>query len=219
MTKKRSFRMSRPAIMALAIAFVLLFFVQAHALRFEFGALGEVGKEGNWVDTSGTHDVLQMEAEVNPNLDDVYFDLSPGQSSRYIHYATLSTNESWINEDDLKPGSVVAQVHFDNPNLTTTVDGESIGFSAWWGFTQGWNLHWNDPVHVLIDDGLVSLELSDVHYTSWFWQGPDGSKCRPGEAKVYAKVTYKSASVPDASIMFLLGPALIGLGIWGRRKR
>jgi hypothetical protein len=32
------------------------------------------------------------------------------------------------------------------------------------------------------------------------------------------KQDYLVRSVPDASVMFLLGPALIGLGIWGRRK-
>ncbi|UCF92195.1 MAG: hypothetical protein JSW39_28680 [Desulfobacterales bacterium] len=185
----------------------------AHALPYEF----DMGK--SWVDISGTSDVLQMYAEVNPNLQNVTFTLSAGQSSGDIFFATFGTTETWINDDDVIPGNVRAYVDFDDPNLTQAVGGTSVGFAGSFEYTQGWSLIWNnDPVFVDFGDGgRFSIALSDVGYQSWWWQGPDG------KADVYARITLISEpgsgqSVPDASIMLLLGPSLIVLGLFSRRE-
>jgi len=206
----------KKSIFVFIYSIILIFSVTqlAQALPYTFDMGG-----GSSVDTSGTNDVLQMYASVDPNLDSVIFSLNEGQSSGYFKFATLGTTESWINKDDLYPGQVTANVDFDNPDLFQAVGGTSVGFQGSFSFTQGWNLIWDDPVYVTTSDGLkFSIDLTDVSYYSWFWQGPDGS------ANVYAKITLLSdpngnpSSVPDADIMWLLGPAFIALGVMGRKK-
>jgi len=197
---------------AILLTLTLVRIAQATPYKFDMGA-------DSSVDTSGTNSVLEMFAEVNPALDDIFFSLNAGESKDNIYFATFGTDESWINKDDIIPGEVTANVDFDNPDLTQAINGTSVGFKAFFAFIQGWNLFWDDPVFVETNDGLkFSIDLTDVSYDSWCWQGPDGS------ADVYAKITLISepdadpSSVPDADIMWLLGPAFIALGWFGRKK-
>lgn len=204
-------------IFAFFCSMVLVFGIgrYVHATPYTFDMGG-----GSSVNTSGTNDVLQMYATVNPGLDGIVFTLNEGQSSNYFKFARIGTTEGWINKDDIIPGEIIANIDFDNPDLTQDVNGTSVGFKGCFSFTQGWNLIWNDPVYVETLDGLkFSIDLTDVGYSSWFWQGPDGY------ADVYAKINLISSpngdppsSVPDAGIMWLLGPAFIVLGILGRKK-
>jgi hypothetical protein len=206
--KKRLF----VCLCALVLTFGMVRFAQALPYDFDMGG-------NSSVDTSGTNDVLQMYANVNPILGNIGFSLDIGQSSNYIYFATFGTTEGWINRDDINPGDITAKVDFDNPNLLQAIEGTSVGFTGGFSFIQGWNIKWNDPVYVETVDGLkFSIDLTNVGYSSWFWQGPDG------EADVYAKITLISesnanlSSVPDAGIMWLLGPAFIALGLLGRKK-
>lgn len=162
------------------------------------------------VDTSGTNDVLQLEAVLNDELDDISFPLEEGQSKTF-YFATFYTDETWINDDDLNPGTVTASVDFDIPDLEQTIGGTSIGFSAFFHFFQGWNLNWEDPIEVNFgpqESGQFIVGLSDVSSFSWFWMGPDDS-CLA--ANVYATVTLNSAPVPIPSAAWLLGSGLLGL--------
>jgi hypothetical protein len=160
---------------------------------------------GSWVDTSGTNTYLKTEAKVNADLDSIIFSLDEGQS-RSFYFARFYTKETWINQDDLNPGTLTAYVDFDNPDLMPAIGGTSIGFSANWNFTQGWNLTWVDPVIVNFGKGgQFAISLSDVGYTSWFWQGPDGCG-----ADVEATVTLNHAPVPLPGTLVLLFSALFG---------
>ena len=189
----------------------------AQALPYEF----ELGS-GSWINTTGTNSALQLYAIVNPDLDNISFSLSEGESSSF-KFATVGTTESWINDDDLKPKTITAHLDFDSPDhVSDIISGTSVGYTGILSFTQGWNLKWNDPILVETNDGLkFSIDFTDVGYYSLLWQGPSSS------ADVYAKIKLISEpnsnsdpprSVPDADIMWLLGPAFIALGLLGRKK-
>lgn len=195
-------------LMAIIVCLGMLGFAglaNATPYTFDMGA-------GSSVDTSGTNSVLQMYANINSNLDDVLFSLNEGESNNF-YFATIGTTESWINDDDLNPGVVTAYVDFDNPDLIQSIGGTSVGFSGIFHFIQGWNLTWNDPVVVDFGNGgQFSIELADVGYDSWFWQGPDGS------ADVYATVTLNTAPVPEPSTILLIGTGLLGIIGFGRKR-
>ncbi len=57
------------------------------------------------VDTSGTHDGLVMYDHVNTDLGNERFSLNPSESNSFL-FAALGTEETWINKDDLNPGSI-----------------------------------------------------------------------------------------------------------------
>lgn len=190
---------------AVVLVFGVVGTVSATQYTFDMG-------DNSWVDTSGTDNALQMYANVNPNLDNVIYSLQEGESYTF-YFATIGTTEGWINNDDVNPGTLTAYVEFDNPDLMQAIGGTSIGFSAWFHFVQGWNLTWNDPVVVDFGNGgQFTIELSDVEYSSWWWQGPNGS------ADVYATVTLDSAPVPEPSTMLLLGMGLLGAAGFGRKR-
>ncbi len=206
-------------ISGILIGLILIFGLAgiANATPYIFDMGGD-----SWVDTSGTNDVLKMYANTNPDLDDTIFGLEENESYTF-YFATFGTNEGWINNDDVNPGALTAYVNFDNPALTQAIGGTSIGFSTYCHFTQGWNLIWDDPVVVNFGEGgQFAIELSDVGYASWFWQGPDGYDfckccCHPGTADVYTTVTLDSIPVHVPGTLILLGSGLIGLASFRNR--
>jgi len=163
---------------------------------------------GSSIDTSGTNDVLKLEVEM-AYLDGLELKDMVVGVPRSFYFATIGTTESWINRDDIDPGTVEATVDFMVPSISPTVDGISVGFSGVFSFFQGWNLTWYDPVPVVSNGIDFSIELKDVGYQSWFWQGPEGT------ADILATVTLNSVPVPAA--VWLLGTGLMGLIVIRRR--
>ena len=164
------------------------------------------------IDTSGTNDVLQLEVL------DIAHDLALNDVEigvpRTFYFATIGTNESWINRDDIEPGTVEATVDFLTPPVSPVVGGESVGFRGFFSFFQGWSLIWDDPVNVVADGYNFDIELKDVGYTSWFWQGPAGT------ADILATITLNSVeAVPVPAAVWLLGTGMVGLILVRRRGR
>lgn len=164
------------------------------------------------IDTSGTNHVLGLEALQMADLSGFRLeDMAVGES-RSFYFATIGTNENWINRDDIFPGQVNATIDFVEPNVSPAVGGLSVGFSGFFWFSQGWNLFWRDPVNVEADGVDFDIELEDVGYMSWFWQGPDGT------ADVTATITLNSLeAVPVPAAAWLLGTGLVGLIVVRRR--
>lgn len=200
--------MRKVGFLALATMSVVCMGGQALAdpCAFEMGA-------GSWIDTSGTADGLELWAHVNSSFENVVLTLSEGETSVPIHFAWMGTYEDWVEGDDLVPGSVVAHIAFDVPLLTGSVDGTSVGFSgAWFGYDQGWDLVWDDPVEFsFANGGRFALQLSDISLRNGVWTGPDGlfgTSC----ADVYASVTLlESPVVPEPATISIIGLGLAGL--------
>lgn len=164
------------------------------------------------IDTSGTSSVLEMQATINPDLNNLMFSLDVGNSYTF-DFAKIGTTETWINNDDLNPGSITAYVDFANPDITQIIGGASIGFTGTFDFDQGWKLTWNDPVIVnFASGGQFSIQLSDATHSNGWWTGPGGSE------RITGTITHNANPVPEPSTAFLLGSGLLGLLGYGRKK-
>jgi len=78
------------------------------------------------IDTSGTNDALRL--EVLDIAQDLMLNNVEIGIPRTFYFATIGTNESWINRDDIEPGTVDATVEFLTPPVSPAVGGESVGF-------------------------------------------------------------------------------------------
>lgn len=197
--------MKKLLLLCVTLLLVLAFSESSFALSITMGS-------GSYIDTSGSNSVLQIQADINTSLAGNTFKLDE-EGSTTFRFAKIYTTESWINYDDINPGTVKAYLDFASPKVLGTVDGTSIGFSGCWSFNQGWKLTWKDPVQVAFDGGTLSIDLEDAYYNGGWWSGPDGSDY------ISAKITLASTnSVSEPANMLLMGTALIGLAGLSRKK-
>ncbi|MCE5212887.1 MAG: PEP-CTERM sorting domain-containing protein [Deltaproteobacteria bacterium] len=170
----------------------------------------------SYIDVSATADpALVMEYTINPGLSGLTFGLNVGESNTFS-FAQIGTSESWINEDDLTPKTIIAYVDFDNPDITQSLNGTSVGFAGELLFNQGWTITWDGPVTVNFGTGgQFVIALSDASYESGWWTGPDGFDCIAATVTHLADPT--TNGVPEPATLLLLGLGLIG--VFGIRKK
>lgn len=103
-----------------------------------FGSFGMVGNvsalwydfgPGSYVDLSGTDPNLQIQAQVNPNLDSLAFNLEVGQSTSFW-YGNFWTRENRIDPADTRVSNTNAYLDMFNGYLLARIPGQSFGFST-----------------------------------------------------------------------------------------
>jgi hypothetical protein len=76
----------------------------------------------------------------------------------------------------------------------------------------------DDVKPYLTQDYKLALGIKDVSPIDTSWPYLDDGTFTVFKVEVFGQYNECPASVPDASIMFLLGPGLVGLGLFGRRR-
>lgn len=203
--------MKRLSVVMMALLMIFYLYGKVDVVFFTF----KMGSNSS-IDTSGTQDVLSMYVNMNPNLENEIFTLNNLESHTFL-FATIGTTEPWVNNDDLHSGNMVASVHFDNPQLTHTINGISTGLRSSFYFTQGWNVAWEGTKTIdLSDNWNFSIALSDASYCNWFWQGPSGSTNIYATVQLNA-VDVNAVDVPEPTVILLFGIGLFTFAGFFRR--
>ncbi|MEW6264863.1 MAG: VPLPA-CTERM sorting domain-containing protein [Thermodesulfobacteriota bacterium] len=170
---------------------------------------------GSYMDGAAFSDPgLVMQYSLNPNLDSLIYGLNNGESVSFW-FATLWTNEDFVNDDDRVPQAINAYVDFDNPDLVAHLQGSTVAFTAWWGFQDGWSLTWNGSQTISFGSGgQFTISLSNVRTIDWAICDPVGTS-----ANIYATLTLNSTPVPLPGAVWLLGSGVIALVGFRRRLK
>lgn len=155
---------------------------------------------------------------VHPSTGPVSLDLNEGDSVTFDLFRVW-TNETSVNSDDYNGQSVNVAFNMTSPVTSGVLGGTSSGNTAVFGFFQGGNISWNNPLQLTFGKngtGLLEISLSDESF-NWgaFWGTVPG---KHHGATVQATATYVMAPVPlPASALLLLG-GLGGLAFMRKRK-
>lgn len=156
---------------------------------------------------------------VHPSSGPVSLDLDVGESVTFDLFRVW-TNERSVNHDDYQGQSVNVAFNMTSPSTSGVLGGTSSGNSHTFGFFQGGNIYWSNPLQLSFGKngtGLLEISLSDQSF-NWgaFWGTVPG---KHHGATVKATATYVVAPVPlPASALLLLG-GLGGLAFMRRRKQ
>ena len=137
-----------------------------------------------------------------------------------FHLFDIWTWETAVNYDDTIKRKIEANFGFSSPDFSGSVGGSTFGLSLFGLFDRG-KVQWSNPTIFSYGTdpiGALSVSLSDETFNAGFFDLKSGASYGATVSAKFALVKEGGTSVPDASIMFLLGPALIGLGILGKRK-
>ncbi len=167
------------------------------------------------VSALGTDPGLVIQTSVNPNLDSIIFGLDDGDSYTFDFF-DIWTNETAVNPDDTLSSPITADLSFDLPGGTASVEGDTVGFYALYVLQAG-GLAWDGPETVTVGSTLYEVELSDETFNWGFLSLTPGYKYG---ATVEATVTQLSSPSPGPAVpapgSVLLG--VFGLGLVGWRR-
>lgn len=166
-------------------------------------------------------DGLAIEWEVARSLSlPESFDLELNQSATFALF-DIWTPETSVNKDDLTPQDITVAMYFSAPPppFSGEVTGDTSGNRLFCGLLQYGAVEWDGPVTYYFGphgDGELLVTLSDETF-NWGLFGLWPGECLGGTVEATFTLV-KTASVPDASLFLLLGPALLALGSFGRKR-
>lgn len=148
------------------------------------------------------------------------FDLEPNESVTFALF-DIWTPETSVNPDDLTPQDITVDMLFSAPPppFSGSVTGDTSGNKLLCGLIQYGEVAWDGPVTYYFGphgDGELLVTLSDETFNRGLF-GLWGGECLGGTVEATFSLV-KTATVPDASLFLLLGPALLALGAMGRKK-
>ncbi|MFP4586294.1 MAG: PEP-CTERM sorting domain-containing protein, partial [Desulfococcaceae bacterium] len=113
----------------------------------------------------------------------------------------------WEEEEDTEEFPIATTFNFSSPSVTGEVTGESDG--KWRLLKDDYGIvNWNGPAEFAWGEtGLFTIELSNAKFGT------------PGHDIVQATFTYESAPVPEPGTVLLLGSGLLGLAVYGRKRK
>lgn len=161
--------------------------------------------------------MIDGQGDGNTTVSILAIDLLPGLEFGYMNGGTFTGSSNVFTLANFEGGTIIDFAIHDTASGTTMEASSGNATMQFWGsipaensenpivgfdYWRGVNIWWTQDR--IPDDILISVES----YTDGIAPASYHTGFNPGSVN----------SVPDASIMFLLGPALLVLGVIGRRK-